>query len=328
MNIICAADDKYLPYCGIMLTSLFECNKDVKFDVTILQPEATTESNILSKIKKLAIHYGANIQLKEVTEEMLPSELCYSCENFVRSLPKAAYFRLITPNIMPEQVDKVLYLDCDIIINGSIKELYNEDISQVAVAAVPDLPNEQTFHRLGFQPNDWYFNSGVLLMNLKYWRDHHVTERCLQCLREEREKIVFHDQDTLNLVLKNEKKRLSVKYNFQTNFLNSNVKSDKRIYQEVKPYLSKEKQPIIIHFIYKVKPWHRYDNHPYHDYFMHFRKISFFSDAKILLPKRNGNILKWIRSIVILELSRFLKKIKIQNDKSDYLIPRQKIKCH
>lgn len=165
-------------------------------------------------------------------------------------------------------------------------------------------------------------------MNLKYWREHHVTGRCLQCLKEEREKIVFHDQDTLNLVLKNEKNRLSVKYNFQTNFLNSNVKSDKLIYQEVKPYLSKEKQPIIIHFIYKVKPWHRYDNHPYYDYFMHYRKISFFSDAKILLPKRNGNILKWIRSIVILELSRFLKKIKIQNDKSDYLMPRQKIKSN
>lgn len=69
MNIICAADNKYLPYCGIMLTSLFECNKDVKFAVTILQPEATTESSVLSKIEKLALHYGANIQLKEVTEK-------------------------------------------------------------------------------------------------------------------------------------------------------------------------------------------------------------------------------------------------------------------
>lgn len=274
----------------------------------------------------MALRYGANIQLKEVTEKILPSELCYSCENFVRYLPKAAYFRLIAPYIMPENVDKALYLDCDIIINGSVERLYNENIYHAAVAAVPDLPNEQTYHRLGLKKEDWYFNSGVLLMNLQYWREHHVTERCLQCLKKEKEKIVFHDQDTLNLVLKNEKQRLSVMYNFQTNFLNENVKSNDIIYQEVKPYLTREKQPIIIHYIYKVKPWHRYDNHPYHDYFMYYRKISFFSNAKILLPDRNKNILKWLKSIAILELSRAFIKIGIKKEKTNYLIPKQTIK--
>ena len=138
----------------------------------------------------------------------------------------ASYFRLLLPDVMPQEADKVLYLDSDIVCRGDLRPLWETDISLVAAACVREplmraqskrslwrklLPSrEQTagLHRAE------YFNSGVLLINLARWRENKVTQRALSWRRDNAHRTALHDQDALNAVLEGNWLQLSARWNF------------------------------------------------------------------------------------------------------------------
>ena len=113
----------------------------------------------------------------------------------------ATYFRLFLAQIIPEDIDSGLFLDSDLIVTGSIKALADIDISEkyiyAASEAFPD-HNIERFRKLGFDANG-YFNSGVILINLKAWRNEHLTEKFLSIADSYMEKLEWYDQDILNL---------------------------------------------------------------------------------------------------------------------------------
>ena len=89
---------------------------------------------------------------------------------------KTTYFRLFIPNLYP-QYDKAIYLDSDIVVLGDIAKLYNEDIGDNLVAAVPDnvIQTNKVFQDyvervVGIATYKNYFNAGMLLMNLDEMR--------------------------------------------------------------------------------------------------------------------------------------------------------------
>ena len=113
---------------------------------------------------------------------------------------EAASFRLLLPELLPEY-DKILYLDCDIIVRQDVGKLYREtDLEENWLGVVFEAPIEQQaerFRALGCDPGR-YFNSGFLLMNLALMREHKVTERLLEACRVPY--LEFPDQDALNQV--------------------------------------------------------------------------------------------------------------------------------
>lgn len=167
---------------------------------------------------------------------------------------EAIYLRLCIPLVISEV--KALYLDSDTIVLDDLSDLYNADLGDFALAAALDD---------GFYGNelldlhcDEYFNSGVLLINLDYWREFNVGERCLDFAKNNPEKINWPDQDALNYILKGLWFEIPISYNFQDASFEKRCPSSN--------YL-----PKIIHFTGENKPWSKKCTHAYRDKYLHFR---------------------------------------------------------
>lgn len=281
MNILCATDDNYVPYCGIMLTSLFENNKDEDIHVFILTESLSLENN--KKYADLAKKYRQEITIVIVNKDSFKNCPVKPGDH----VSTAAYFRLMVSDLLPADIDKILYLDCDIIINGSLKGIYNSDISNQACGVIFD---EAGFDIINYTRNNLdikrhqYLNSGVLLINLDYWRKHNVSLRCMEYVDSHSDNLAFHDQDTLNAVLKDEISFLPIKYNFQTGYITKQVFNS---YPEAfqKEIQDSVKSPVVIHFTGKQKPWIKGCRQPYTPIWDKYRKLSFWKDNSIIIPK-------------------------------------------
>ena len=274
-NILCAIDEAYVPYCGIMLTSLFQSNDGCRFHIYIICNSLSNDSK--NKLTLLCEQYGNCLSFVSIEEKTTQNFPIKSSDH----VSLATYYRLFAPQILPPDVDRILYLDCDIIVNDRIDELYNCDIDNYALACVldEDYMSDAKYQRLGLEPPKTYFNAGVLLLNISYWREHNVTERCIRCIDELHDKLLLHDQDTLNVVLKNEVKLAHVKYNFQTGFLYTKTKLSENTRKEIVGTLDR---PAIIHYTGPNKPWLLHYHHPYLNTFRDFMLKSPWNDLKLV----------------------------------------------
>ena len=214
MNIACATDNNYVPYCGIMLTSLFENNKEHSFSVYILTRGLSEENT--TKFNSLASKYHSIITMIELDNDTFKS--CPIKEKDPVSI--VAYYRLVLPFVLPIEIQKVLYLDVDIIVDKQIDTLYNTDVNNVALAACIDyyLSEEILVTKIDKDKKN-YFNSGVLLINLDYWRHHQIAEQCFDFIEKNPDKLLFWDQDALNAILQNTVQFMDISYNFISDYL-------------------------------------------------------------------------------------------------------------
>ena len=182
----------------------------------------------------------------------------------------ATYFRILLPNILTS-LEKVLFLDTDIIINGSIDALFNMDISGLPVAAVEDIGmGNIKKESMGIPDGKPYFNAGVLLMNLEYFRAHDLVSKILLFIKEYPERCEFWDQDALNATITGNIYALPYKYNVQSNSY-SYEGNDMDVNDAMKC-------PVIIHFTGAgyCKPWFYHNNHPFKKlYYKHLQLTPF-----------------------------------------------------
>lgn len=313
INILCATDDNYVPYCGIMLTSLFENNKDVNIDV-YLMTAGLNDKNRLDFIS-LSEKYGVNIHIVKVDDDALKN-----CPiRLGDHVSLVTYYRLLAPILLPNTVDRILYLDCDMIVNSSIKALYNEDIDNCAYGAVLDeaFQDIEKYERLEYQREKLYCNAGMMLINLAYWRKNQVMERCLDYIEKNPSKLLFHDQDTINVVLQDKKKLLPLKYNFQTGFLYKSILFCEDINREIR--MTIDSTPKIIHYTGPGKVWAVGSKHPYVEYYLHYRSISLWKDFSLIDRRTLKDKLLKLRNEIIWQLG-------IKKRPQTYIIDRQKFK--
>lgn len=283
INIVCATDENYVPYCGIMLTSVFENNQDREVNVYVLIDKALSDKAV-SKLKKLEEKYNQKVNFCIVDKSFF--------ENFpikgigTEHLSIVTYYRIYAADLLPEYVDKVLYLDCDIIVNDSIGELFDIDWTNIAIAGVPDMCIEwqEFYDRLQYDKSLGYFNAGVVLMNLDYWRKHNIGQQCLDYLANNYDRIENNDQDVLNYVMREKKRMLPIKYNYQTLFLDPYCYDtfSKQMQQDV----LNEKSPKIIHYAAKLKPWMAYAySFPFYSLWQRYKRLSPWRFMFEQLPK-------------------------------------------
>ena len=207
-----------------MLTSLFENNKELNFCIYILTEHLSDRSK--NELATLANSYNQRIEIITVDSEILKN--CPIRQGDHVSI--ATYYRLLAPKLLPSNIEKILYLDCDMIIDSDITDLYNVDINGYPIAMSLDETffDDEKYQRLDYDKKYLYQNAGVALFNIKYWRDNNIVEKCFEYISNNADKIIFHDQDTLNALLHKEIKQLPIKYNLQTGFLyNAHKKSYK-----------------------------------------------------------------------------------------------------
>ncbi len=205
----------------------------------------------------------------------------------------ATCFRLILAEVLPK-LERVIYLDCDISVLTSLWDLYNTDLGENFCAAVEDILTKKIAKRLGL---DRYYNSGVLLINLEKWRSDKIADKLLEYAVNNTDKIVYLDQDVLNVVLQGKIKTIDDKWNCQFAGPN-NILSNRFNCIEKKG---------IIHFIGRCKPWGK-----------SLRPFSFIYLKYLLMTPYRAEglkfILKYIQAFV-----KWVLKIRISKKRS-YLV--------
>ena len=262
MDIVCSTDSKYIMPTGVMLTSLFESNKGEIVNIHLLHDKAS--ASLLEPIKSIAASYHQIIHFYLVDDETFqdfPIGLDYQLDHVGSSL--ATYYRLYLTKILPADMDKVIYLDGDILVVDKLVDLWNTSIENYAIGAVPDSYNNKIEHynRLCYPQSKGYFNAGVLLINLKYWRDHHVVAQFLDYVKKHPERLKCHDQDVLNFQFQDVKLNLPLRYNVLNEYW-FNVRYTLLSWEYDEEMLEAQRHPAIIHFTCIPKPWYKNCQHP------------------------------------------------------------------
>lgn len=264
MHVACNIDGNYVKYCAVMLTSLLENNRRHPIHVHIISsPLEPGDRDVLRGI--VQGKYG-----QEISFYFPPASLLDDCRtDETGHISPATYYRLFLTSILPADVRKVIYLDCDLIVNGDISEFWNTDISDVSLGCVEDMWSQMpgNYVRLHYDRKYSYFNAGVLLINLERLRSAGFEARAVRYLKEHADELVFYDQDLLNALLHDDKRFVALRWNVQDGFLRR--RRTGRMSDEGVAALEHELlTPVIIHYTGSKKPWQYKSQHPWkHLYF-------------------------------------------------------------
>lgn len=275
INVVCTIDKNYVQHCAVMLTSLLMNNPKEKFNIYLLTDYISDEDT--DSLDELVSHYDSSftkIDLDISIVENFPLENSSSSQYSI-----AVYYRLLIPKLLPSFIDKVLFLDCDLIIRHSIREFWAIDIEEYALAAIDDA----TFtaipacKRLGIDSSLHYFNAGVLLINLCYWRKSNFTIQAFNILHNYSDIIKLQDQDVLNILFCDKRKRLSINWNMLECFY-TNKKSLNKVQELEKIQFGKS--PAIMHWATNFKPWMYGSNNPFRDEYFKYLSYTRWKDFK------------------------------------------------
>jgi lipopolysaccharide biosynthesis glycosyltransferase len=256
IHILVSSDNNYLPILGVMLESLTRTNTESRITVHLLLNLAETDASLLARLEA-QLNANANFTVNYVD---IAGDFA---ANFSKGhgYVKAAYYRLLAPWLLPE-LDKVLYLDCDLIVNGDLRELYELELGDNLIAAVRDASMigrvytqadnvKEYLSYLGIKYVNGYFNSGVMLMNLARFRRERLADKMLGfALRRE---CMFVDQDVLNSVCQGRVLYIGARWN-------SICEGVSKPYPQFAPietyrdYIASVTKPVIIHYAW-TKPW-------------------------------------------------------------------------
>lgn len=173
-------------------------------------------------------------------------------------ITRATYLRLMMLEVLSPAIQRVLYLDVDVIVNGDLRPLWNTDMGDHVCAAVvdPGVDADAFATQYELSKPGRYFNAGVLLFDLTKLRGKHFLEQAIAILEDPTVHLEFADQDALNIVLWNQWLPVDPCWNFQRKFLYD----DFAAWKSLNP---KTREPAIIHFTERYKPWQHTEWHPY-----------------------------------------------------------------
>lgn len=271
MNIVLCADESYAMPCGVCLTSLFENNRDTSCNVYILTIGFSEMAKAL--FSQLADKYQQTIQIVSIDSSLFQN--LKVSERFSETI----YYRFLIPDIV--KGGKALYLDCDIIVTSSLKELWETDVTDYACAVVEDQCGDDIIQHNRIEMYSTYFNSGVLLMNLDYWRQYDVKHRLVEYIYAHPDRCLYPDQDALNVVLEHKVKFLDYKFNYQyrMSLPTPELYLHRNKWEMAQKY--NKELPIVIHYATTIKPWHKEYNYFYKSIFLDYKRMSLWSSHSI-----------------------------------------------
>lgn len=200
-HIAFCINNDYSRYVGVAVRSIYENNRGENFIIHILTDYLSEESFhfIQSQCRTISV------KIHKIEDSKL--------RKLKNTWSKYAWFRIMLPELLPD-VDRILYLDADVLITDSILELFELDMDGKSVAGVIDIQafNNEAKERLGQKIACRYICSGVLMMNLTYWRTNNLTYKICNWAIKNDKIIVFPDQDAINAVCVNTKMVLPMKF--------------------------------------------------------------------------------------------------------------------
>ena len=253
LNVLYQSDDNYAVYLGVSLFSLLKNNREAdEIDIYVIDDEISDENR--KKLFRLTERYGRKLILKDasVLREKAADTGFESYLGFRKN--RMSFLKMFVSEVVPETVERLIYIDCDTLVCGDLRPLAEQEMYGHPIAMVQDCLMGDCKEEIGIRRGEPYFNSGVILFDMKVWKEKKCLERIVDHARNVR---VYGtvDQDFYNVVLKGDIRLLNPSYNLQGMYLAYSPRRFDRIFKQDKAYYTEEeivaarKAPVIIHFL-------------------------------------------------------------------------------
>lgn len=273
INVMYQFDNKYAPFAGISLFSLLENNKNHFINIFFASMDVSVEN--IKKIEEMCKKYHTvtywidTMQAQQNIEELSLGKWNGSY---------AAWLKVFLINDIPEDVKRILYLDCDTLVEDDLEELFFMDLEGKPVAAVYDCLGESQCVRIGCER---YYNAGVTLYDLDGIRKSNTSGQMFSHLQENKHRYALNDQDFLNDYFREKIVTLPLRYNMQGFLCMYKADNYLKVYQSDYFYSKDEieeakKNPCIIHFfrIFGDYPWEKGNIHACRERYRYWKENS------------------------------------------------------
>lgn len=245
INILVTLNEAYIPYLNVMLSSLLHSNPGCLFTVYLLH--ASIPEAALTQTRRLLAGSGelSPVRIMDNRLERAPTTSRY---------PQEIYFRIFAAQYLPKSVDRVLYLDPDLIVNGPLWNLYDMPMERYCFAAashIGSFMHKVNELRLDMEDDSPYINSGVMLMNLNRLREEQDFGEVFEFIEKRKNLLILPDQDIISSLYGTKIYALdSFRYNMTERLYRKHAAFEKGLDIDWVRHNS-----IIIHYCGRNKPW-------------------------------------------------------------------------
>lgn len=280
MVVVYNCDDRYAEIFAVSVLSLFECNKEAE-DLTVYLIDNGIKKENMRKVREIASSYCRKIISLPMPD--LESLLGMNVAVPAKSNRIATCGRLFVTSLLPKNIDKILYFDCDTIFLKSIKPLWEIELGEYFAGMMADTMGGKYRTMLGISEKGIYYNSGVALINLALWRQYNIEKKFMDYLGSQGGYVPWPDQGVFNAVLDGKIKCLPCAYNVHTTLFSFPYDTLLKVKKLQWYYANDEveqslKDPGMIHFTttfsIPLRPWYEGCNHPYTKTFLKFRAMT------------------------------------------------------
>lgn len=290
MNIAYSCNDNYIPQTGISMISLFENNKDVDDICVFLISKDVSESNI-NILRQISDTYNRRFVVVKFEEIAYDLNISYTGRHIA-----TIYSKIFFPRIVG--INKIIYLDSDTVVVGSLQSLWNENLEGYYMGVVGTNPTKY-YKELGLPQNDRFFNDGMVICNVDYCREADLIGKALRVIEEFEGNPPTLSEGTLNKVCYGKVKYVSLRYNLLAGLLylcnqDSAFMAKKLQYSE-EDLIDSCAHPVVIHYLsaFYNRPWFKDCTHPYKNEFYKYKNISPWINEPLKVGKLPTKI-RWI----------------------------------
>lgn len=269
IHIAASCDDNYAQHVGVVFQSLLENTTDPSCIEFHLISNDISELNQIN-LSKLVSALNSKLNI-------IPAD-----DSKYAGLPTsrygtAAYQRISLAHYLPETINKVIYLDSDILVLDNIKTLWEISLEGRPLGAIENLSPKACKH-LEFSRNE-YFNSGVLVIDLEQWRQNDTHQKTIDIIKDNSDVIKYFDQCSLNIIFRGNWTKLPLNWNQQGDIYGTLKKYSDGCGYSTNDIRQAILQPSIVHFIGQQKPWLLNCFHPFKSTYQHYLEKTPWKDA-------------------------------------------------
>ncbi len=264
VNTLICTNALFLQHAAVCLASLLANNPDLFFHIVVVR-QASEELDEEKLRRSLARFPNQSLNFRTFT---FPANLLLPL-NPDAHYTIDTYTRLWVSDFFPVEAERVLYLDVDMVVVSSIGPLWNVDLDGALLGTV-DIPgSDRGVTRLGMRAEDGYFNAGVLVIDLRQWRETRAGNTVLDYVRANPERVLY-DQDALNACFHDHRMRLDYRWNVISPFYREPLALP--LGREEIEAVRREAR--IIHFNGALKPWSYFCDHPRKDEYEKYLRMT------------------------------------------------------
>lgn len=272
INVVYITDNNTVDIMSLSMYSLLYNHANISIKISVIACAISEDRR--TRLMDIADKFKADVHLYESSPKLNKMRFPNTKENNC-----CAYNTLFLASLVDE--DKVIYIDCDTIIDGSLEELWKTDIGEKYIAGVMDTTGVIERREAGIIGNDLYINSGVMLCNLKLWRINGLERSFTEYMNDHVGTYIFRNQRVMNAVCKGRIDKLPVKYNMLPEYFRFSAWEIELMHKSTNFYRDEElenarEHPVIVHYAGRQfnRPWYYPCINPMKDLFYQYEELS------------------------------------------------------